>query len=188
MLENEPGIYQRTSSPVRKPVMSRHSSLLTLVQLADTPVHFQFEPLPAALDHQRLPGPSYDVESAVPLQVLLTQVHPNAPGIYQRTSSPVRKSITSRHSSLLTQVHLEYRYSRTLPVRITASCFWPATSTWSAIRRGKRSAASRAGKRSTPRRCVSISTLAAWACAVSGRCPGTVAWHCAINRRPGSSA
>ncbi|KAN0141031.1 hypothetical protein V8E53_000787 [Lactarius tabidus] len=53
MLENEPGIYQRTSSP--------------------------FEPLPAALDHQRLPGPSYDVESAVPLQVLLTQVHPNAP-------------------------------------------------------------------------------------------------------------
>jgi hypothetical protein len=79
MLENEPGIYQRTSSPVRKPVMSRHSSLLTLVQLADTPVHFQFEPLPAALDHQRLPGPSYDVESAVPLQVLLTQVHPNAP-------------------------------------------------------------------------------------------------------------
>jgi hypothetical protein len=174
MPENAPGLYQRTSYPVRKPVTSRHSSSLTQVHLADTPVHFQFESLPAALSHHRLPGPPYDGESTAPLHILPTQVHPNdglasesqpphdlaesrriwilenAPSEYWRIYSSVRGPITSRHSISLTQAHLGCRCSRTLPVRITAGCFWPATSTWPAIQRGKRSATSRFANSGAP--------------------------------------
>ena len=144
-----------------------------------TPVHFQFGSMPFTFCQQCLAGLPQRGESAAQLQVCPTQVHPNDPPTYS-----VRGPLTSSHSSLLTQAHLGCRCVHTLPVRIDAFHFLSAVSSWSATRRRKLSPPSSFGKRSASQRCVSA--FATLDCAVNRRCPGTVTWGCAINRRPGS--